>query len=145
MFKCTLCVLLQVSHNIFRTLPPSDSNEFDPEEDEPTLEASWPHLQVSTAAKVFVFTNEHVVSCFFNWYTNRNVLCGISVHHYIKRSQFSNKDFKCVCVGIMVPTTLRQFDPSKLRHATQVFCIALYQDTTMMDLKRACNDKALTI
>lgn len=38
--------LLQVSHNIFRTLPPSDSNEFDPEEDEPTLEASWPHLQV---------------------------------------------------------------------------------------------------
>lgn len=39
-------VYLQVSHNIFRTLPPSDSNEFDPEEDEPTLEASWPHLQV---------------------------------------------------------------------------------------------------
>ncbi len=36
----------QVSYNIFRTLPPSDSNEFDPEEDEPTLEASWPHLQV---------------------------------------------------------------------------------------------------
>lgn len=36
----------QVSCNIFRTLPPSDSNEFDPEEDEPTLEASWPHLQV---------------------------------------------------------------------------------------------------
>lgn len=39
-------VVFQVSHNIFRTLPPSDSNEFDPEEDEPTLEASWPHLQV---------------------------------------------------------------------------------------------------
>ncbi|XP_049470043.1 serine/threonine-protein phosphatase 2A 56 kDa regulatory subunit epsilon isoform [Panthera uncia] len=35
-----------VSCNIFRTLPPSDSNEFDPEEDEPTLEASWPHLQL---------------------------------------------------------------------------------------------------
>lgn len=41
-----LRVYPQVSHNIFRTLPPSDSNEFDPEEDEPTLEASWPHLQV---------------------------------------------------------------------------------------------------
>lgn len=49
LFKCPLCVLFQVSHNIFRTLPPSDSNEFDPEEDEPTLEASWPHLQVSAA------------------------------------------------------------------------------------------------
>ncbi|MEJ1269426.1 protein phosphatase 2 regulatory subunit B' epsilon [Cricetulus griseus] len=36
----------KVSCNIFRTLPPSDSNEFDPEEDEPTLEASWPHLQL---------------------------------------------------------------------------------------------------
>uniref|UniRef100_A0A8C8DW09 Protein phosphatase 2, regulatory subunit B', epsilon isoform b n=1 Tax=Oryzias sinensis TaxID=183150 RepID=A0A8C8DW09_9TELE len=39
-------VVKMVSGNIFRTLPPSDSNEFDPEEDEPTLEASWPHLQL---------------------------------------------------------------------------------------------------
>uniref|UniRef100_A0A4X1W704 Serine/threonine-protein phosphatase 2A 56 kDa regulatory subunit n=1 Tax=Sus scrofa TaxID=9823 RepID=A0A4X1W704_PIG len=39
-------VVRMVSCNIFRTLPPSDSSEFDPEEDEPTLEASWPHLQL---------------------------------------------------------------------------------------------------
>uniref|UniRef100_A0A672NE63 Serine/threonine protein phosphatase 2A regulatory subunit n=1 Tax=Sinocyclocheilus grahami TaxID=75366 RepID=A0A672NE63_SINGR len=39
-------VVKMVSYNIFRTLPPSESNEFDPEEDEPTLEASWPHLQL---------------------------------------------------------------------------------------------------
>ncbi|KAK0136451.1 Serine/threonine-protein phosphatase 2A regulatory subunit alpha isoform [Merluccius polli] len=32
--------------NIFRTLPPSDNPDFDPEEDEPTLEASWPHIQL---------------------------------------------------------------------------------------------------
>ena len=35
--------------NLFRTLPPSSNPngaEFDPEEDEPTLEASWPHLQL---------------------------------------------------------------------------------------------------
>lgn len=35
--------------NLFRTLPPSSNPtgaEFDPEEDEPTLEAAWPHLQV---------------------------------------------------------------------------------------------------
>ncbi|KAG1685706.1 Serine/threonine-protein phosphatase 2A regulatory subunit delta isoform [Nymphon striatum] len=35
--------------NIFRTLPPSSNPngaEFDPEEDEPTLEAAWPHLQL---------------------------------------------------------------------------------------------------
>uniref|UniRef100_A0A8C6WEU3 Serine/threonine protein phosphatase 2A regulatory subunit n=1 Tax=Neogobius melanostomus TaxID=47308 RepID=A0A8C6WEU3_9GOBI len=37
--------MVRVSQH-FRTLPPSDSNEFDPEEDEPTLEASWPHLQL---------------------------------------------------------------------------------------------------
>lgn len=42
----------KVSCNIFRTLPPSDSNEFDPEEDEPTLEASWPHLQVILLLKL---------------------------------------------------------------------------------------------
>ncbi|KAG5682375.1 hypothetical protein PVAND_011731 [Polypedilum vanderplanki] len=35
--------------NLFRTLPPSNNPsgaEFDPEEDEPTLESSWPHLQI---------------------------------------------------------------------------------------------------
>ncbi|MEQ2193117.1 Serine/threonine-protein phosphatase 2A 56 kDa regulatory subunit delta isoform, partial [Xenoophorus captivus] len=42
-------VSLQFSINIFRTLPPSSNPtgaEFDPEEDEPTLEAAWPHLQL---------------------------------------------------------------------------------------------------
>lgn len=41
----------QFSVNLFRTLPPSSNPtgaEFDPEEDEPTLEAAWPHLQVSS-------------------------------------------------------------------------------------------------
>ena len=37
------------SVNLFRALPPSSAPngaEFDPEEDEPTLEAAWPHLQL---------------------------------------------------------------------------------------------------
>merc|ERR1719348_2654140 len=33
-----------IACNLFRTLPPSDNPDFDPEEDDPTLEASWPHL-----------------------------------------------------------------------------------------------------
>nr|CAI5851297.1 unnamed protein product [Callosobruchus analis] len=37
---------LQISANLFRTLPPSDNPDYDPEEDDPTLEASWPHLQL---------------------------------------------------------------------------------------------------
>ena len=39
----------QFSKNAFRALPPSTNPsgaEFDPEEDEPTLESSWPHLQL---------------------------------------------------------------------------------------------------
>lgn len=40
-------LIVKVAVNIFRTLPPSDNPDFDPEEDDPTLEASWPHLQVS--------------------------------------------------------------------------------------------------
>ncbi|XP_061619993.1 serine/threonine-protein phosphatase 2A 56 kDa regulatory subunit beta isoform isoform X2 [Phyllopteryx taeniolatus] len=35
-----------ISVNIFRCLPPSENPEFDPEEDEPPQEASWPHLQL---------------------------------------------------------------------------------------------------
>lgn len=44
----SLCLFfLQITTNIFRALPPSENPDFDPEEDEPTLEASWPHIQVS--------------------------------------------------------------------------------------------------
>ncbi|XP_078012451.1 serine/threonine-protein phosphatase 2A 56 kDa regulatory subunit alpha isoform isoform X2 [Phascolarctos cinereus] len=39
-------IVKMISVNIFRTLPPSDNPDFDPEEDEPTLEASWPHIQL---------------------------------------------------------------------------------------------------
>ena len=39
-------MLFQVAYNILRTLPPSENPDFDPEEDDPTLEASWPHLQI---------------------------------------------------------------------------------------------------
>jgi len=38
-------IVRMIACNIFRTLPPSENPDFDPEEDEPTLEASWPHLQ----------------------------------------------------------------------------------------------------
>ncbi|XP_016393675.1 serine/threonine-protein phosphatase 2A 56 kDa regulatory subunit gamma isoform-like [Sinocyclocheilus rhinocerous] len=43
--SCTL----EFAVNLFRALPPSSNPtgaEFDPEEDEPTLEAAWPHLQL---------------------------------------------------------------------------------------------------
>lgn len=39
-------IIRMISCNLFRTLPPSDNPDFDPEEDDPTLEASWPHLQL---------------------------------------------------------------------------------------------------
>lgn len=39
-------IIRTITCNLFRTLPPSDNPDFDPEEDDPTLEASWPHLQL---------------------------------------------------------------------------------------------------
>ena len=52
------------SVNLFRTLPPSNNPtgaEFDPEEDEPTLEAAWPHLQV----KIYIISyhNQEYIFC----------------------------------------------------------------------------------
>nr|CAD7417275.1 unnamed protein product [Timema poppensis] len=44
-----MCQHQSFAVNLFRTLPPSSNPngaEFDPEEDEPTLEAAWPHLQL---------------------------------------------------------------------------------------------------
>lgn len=45
-------IIFMLSQNLFRTLPPSRSHDvdnFDPEEEEPTLEPAWPHLQVRAA------------------------------------------------------------------------------------------------
>ncbi|XP_035678771.1 serine/threonine-protein phosphatase 2A 56 kDa regulatory subunit epsilon isoform-like isoform X2 [Branchiostoma floridae] len=39
-------VVKMIAANIFRPLPPAENAEFDPDEDEPTFEASWPHLQI---------------------------------------------------------------------------------------------------
>ena len=42
-------VVLMLSNNLFRSLPPTKSGEhdsLDPDEEEPTLEPAWPHLQV---------------------------------------------------------------------------------------------------
>ena len=39
-------IIYMVAINVLRSLPPNDREEFDPDEDEPTLEASWVHLQL---------------------------------------------------------------------------------------------------
>jgi serine/threonine-protein phosphatase 2A regulatory subunit B' len=42
-------IIKMFNTNMFRTLPPCSNptgTEFDPEEDEPNLEAAWPHLQI---------------------------------------------------------------------------------------------------
>ena len=42
-------VIFMLSSNLFRALPPTKAHEqdnLDPEEEEPTLEPAWPHLQV---------------------------------------------------------------------------------------------------
>ena len=56
----------QFSVNLFRTLPPSSNPngaEFDPEEDEPTLEAAWPHLQL--VYDFFLRYDDHVWNSYF--------------------------------------------------------------------------------
>ena len=50
------CVVRMVSANIFRSLPAMEHG-YDAEQDEPTYEASWPHLQV-----VYEFLLRFVIS-----------------------------------------------------------------------------------
>lgn len=52
-------IIHMLSSNLFRALPPSshDGDNYDPEEEEPTLEPAWPHLQI-----VYEFLLRYVVS-----------------------------------------------------------------------------------
>ena len=49
---CLLSPLPQVRYNVFRSLPPVEGPDFDPEDDEPTMESTWPHLEVRHAHQV---------------------------------------------------------------------------------------------
>eukprot|EP00884_Botryococcus_braunii_P018445 jgi/Botrbrau1/5284/Bobra.0391s0005.1 len=52
-------IIFMVSNNLFRALPPSkshDADNLDPDEEEPTLEPAWPHLQI-----VYEFLLRYVV------------------------------------------------------------------------------------
>merc|ERR1719397_1211525 len=51
------CALDMISRNLFRCLPPSPYEDYDPEEDEPSLDPSWPHIQL-----VYEFLLRFVVS-----------------------------------------------------------------------------------
>ena len=42
-------IVFMLNANLFRALPPSkggDQENYDPDEEEPSLEPTWPHLQV---------------------------------------------------------------------------------------------------
>eukprot|EP00484_Ammonia_sp_Unknown_P018022 CAMPEP_0197026590 /NCGR_PEP_ID=MMETSP1384-20130603/6641_1 /TAXON_ID=29189 /ORGANISM="Ammonia sp." /LENGTH=493 /DNA_ID=CAMNT_0042455283 /DNA_START=2239 /DNA_END=3720 /DNA_ORIENTATION=+ len=42
---CVPVILEMIGTNLFRSLPPPVYDDFDPEEDEPNFDPSWPHLQ----------------------------------------------------------------------------------------------------
>lgn len=61
------------AENTFRSLPPRFNPmgaEYDPEEDEPTLEAAWPHLQV----KLIIF-HQGVLTLKFSLFMNFFSVC----------------------------------------------------------------------
>ncbi|KAF6211441.1 hypothetical protein GE061_011953 [Apolygus lucorum] len=40
-------IVSMFSNNVFRVLPPSEISDYDPENDDPTMEAMWPHLSLA--------------------------------------------------------------------------------------------------
>ena len=90
-----------VRANICRSLPPQ-TEDYDPEEDEPVLEPSWPHLQV-----VYEFFLRFVVSSEVNAkvakkYVDANfcyrlMLCLIKSNGGSLESQFSGSQFPNSC------------------------------------------------
>jgi hypothetical protein len=47
-------IVEMVKVNLFRTLPPQ-TDDFDPDEDEPAVEPAWPHLQVFFLTRMIIF------------------------------------------------------------------------------------------
>ena len=70
-------VIEMVRVNLFRTLPPQ-TEDFDPEEDEPTMEPAWPHLQVYDVAIIILFAQQVISSHFPVYRSFTNFSCDLS-------------------------------------------------------------------
>uniref|UniRef100_A0A146LZY8 Serine/threonine protein phosphatase 2A regulatory subunit n=1 Tax=Lygus hesperus TaxID=30085 RepID=A0A146LZY8_LYGHE len=61
------------SHNVFRVLPPSEFVDFDPENDDPTMEAMWPHLSLAYEFLLrFIESPNNFVPTIAKKYINQN-------------------------------------------------------------------------
>jgi len=77
-FSEVICkeILDMIAKNLFRDLPPAPP-DFDPDEDDPVLDAQWPHLQI-----VYEFLLRFMVSTFTDGrilkkYVDRSFLCNL--------------------------------------------------------------------
>jgi len=90
-----------VAVNIFRTLHPNENPNFDPEEDEPSLEPSWPHMQVrylwpdSTSRLSVGRIHNHLVTSL------DTVLAGMFC-----QLDLLKLDFTCSCLLASLPHTI---------------------------------------
>jgi len=71
-------IVEMVRANLFRTLPPQ-TDDFDPEEDEPAMEPSWPHLQV-----VYEFFLRFIVSTEVNGKVARKYVDQAFIRNWIE-------------------------------------------------------------
>ena len=83
-------VVEMVGANIFRSLPPQD-DDYDPDEDEPWLDPSWPHLQIVYEFLLLVF-----------W------TCGCIAVCVCVRVRFSRARSVCLCVCVCVCVCVRR-------------------------------------
>ena len=59
---------MQMVNNAFRTLPPLErGTEYDPDEDEPPTELTWPHLEVSVSSSPSLSLLHFGVQIVINW------------------------------------------------------------------------------
>lgn len=71
-------IVEMVKVNLFRALPPQ-SDDFDPEEDEPLMEVAWPHLQV-----VYEFFMRFIVSTDVNGKVAKNYVNLAFINNWIE-------------------------------------------------------------
>ena len=125
-------IILMFSVNLFRTLPPSSNPtgaEFDPEEDEPTLEAAWPHLQL--VYEFFLRYQRNVdKECFqskttFSGFQGPRIYCS----HYLWRLRILQDIFEKYAVLvrlIIMNRELRIFLPPQKYYCFTIITVVLF-------------------
>jgi len=120
--------LEMVSRNLFRCLPPAPYDDWDPQDDEPSLDPQWPHLQlVHEFFLRFIISNQSELHILSNYINNNNKQFLLNIIHLFQSEDPREREY----VKTLLHRIYGKFMPFRSYIRKQInycFCVVTFSD-----------------